>query len=55
MTWNTPASDVRESILAAISVDILEAKGANAYGSRFEASIAITGPNGTLAGYEPPG
>lgn len=47
MTWNTPASDVRESMLAAISVDILEAKGANVYGSRFEASISITGPNGT--------
>ncbi|MGD1862274.1 MAG: DUF6883 domain-containing protein [Leptolyngbyaceae cyanobacterium] len=43
----TAASDIRESILAAISVDILEAKGSNAYGSRFEASISITGPNGT--------
>jgi hypothetical protein len=43
----TAASGIRESILAAISVDILEAKGSNAYGDRFEASVLITGPNGT--------
>ncbi len=43
----TSAADIREAILAVVSADILEAKGSDAYGSRFEASIQITGPNGT--------
>jgi len=46
MLGYTSAADIREAILAAVSVDILEAKGSNVYGSRFEASIQITGPNG---------
>lgn len=43
----TSASDIRESILSAVSVDILKFQRPNAYGKRFEASIQITGPNGT--------
>lgn len=42
----TAASAIRETILSAVSVDILEAKGSNAYGNRLEASIQLTGPNG---------
>ena len=42
----TSASDIRETILTAVSVDILESKGKSAYGDRFELSIQITGPSG---------
>ena len=44
----TSATDVREALLAEVSLAILEFKRTDVYGNRFEASIQIAGPNGAV-------
>lgn len=40
------AEVIRETLLKAVAVDMLEPQGRNPYGERYQASIRITGMNG---------
>lgn len=44
----TSATEIREAILAEVSLAILEFKSKDVYGNRFEASVQISGPNDTV-------
>jgi hypothetical protein len=40
------AADIREAVLAKVSVDLLQPQSQNDYGDRYQATILIEGPSG---------
>jgi hypothetical protein len=40
------AADIREAVLANVSVELLQSQGQNEYGDHYQASILIMGPSG---------
>ena len=40
------AEQIREVLLAEVSTDLLQPQGQNAFGTRYQASVRITGPSG---------
>ena len=40
------AADIREAVLAKVSVDLLQPQGQNDYGDRYQATVLVEGPSG---------